>query len=163
LLHNITKTTSPLRSLAYVLRGPLLDKHSYRSLTLCLHFSTCSILDVQPFTHLLETRNITSYDTTFHQNELSKQPTHPWDLCFQPNLIKEVIQVDFEFKSFDHPETYHASKKSSLVRHRRKTTSSNSNSSLQLTITHLPYWRHQGFMITNETKSHIPNTIFWIW
>jgi len=67
---------------------------------------------------------------------LGKQPSHPWDLCFHPNLVKVAIQVDFEFESFNHPETYHASKKSSLVCHRRKTTSSNSNSSLQLTITH---------------------------
>jgi len=77
---------------------------------------------------MIKTRNITSYDTTIHKNELEKQQTHPFD--YTQNFAKETIHVDFECEFFDHHETYHIPKKSSLICNCSKPTSSNSNSSL---------------------------------
>jgi len=56
-----------------------------------------------------------------------------------PNLAKEIIQVGYDFKSFDHHE--HMTHPSKL--HLTATVAShhlNSNSLLQATMTPLPYW-----------------------
>jgi len=71
---------------------------------------------------------MTSFDITILKNELGKKPNYPWD--YTSNFAKETLYVDFQFESFDHHETYHTPKKSSLICNCSKTPNSNSNSPL---------------------------------
>jgi len=87
---------------------------------------------------------MTSFDITILKNELRKKPNYPWD--YTPNFAKETIYVDFQFESFDHHETNHTPKKTSLVCNCSKTPNSNTNSPLVV--------NHDSFTIPT-----IPNDI----